>query len=176
MEITVRVLLRDEGYGRLSKSLNFATTSVHVAGDTCPRWRITSLSWIVASLCSRSSVTFFKLVAVCSGCCGSIRMSVGSSAVGGTEVMYAAKTSGTDPSRPVSSKTGRGLAPTVPPNGNTARWISPGPMTRFSVLQCVNVFARVTPVLGPGLVDERPPVALLLVLANGLHRDLHGAG
>ena len=37
------------------------------------------------------------------------------------EVMYAAKTSGTEPSGPVSSKTGRGFAPTVPPNGKFAR-------------------------------------------------------
>src|SRR5437762_12171109 len=131
---------------------------------------------MVASLCSLSSVNCFKFVVECCGCLGSMRMSVGRSDAGTTEVMYAAKTSGTVPSGPVSSKTGRGLAPTDPPNGNDARWISAGPMTRLPVIARVDVLTRVAPVLGPGLIDQCQPSALLLVLCDRLHRDLDGAG
>src|SRR5262249_43003440 len=52
----------------------------------------------------------------------------------------------------------------------------PGPMTWLPVLERVNVLARVAPVLGPGLINKRSPVALVFCLYGGLHRDHHGAG
>src|SRR5262245_27050038 len=138
-----RLITRNRSHGSIHnfrRVRSLASTSAWVWEDKFPRCRTTSDWWMVANLCRPSSESIFRPVLACCGWEGSSTMSVGSSGPGGmTEVMYATKTSGTEPKGPVSSSTGRSFVPTLPPKGKWARWISPGFIFRFPVLEGVNI-------------------------------------
>lgn len=77
------------------------------------------------------------------GVLGSMMRSDASGCVGRTDEMYATKTSGTDPIVPVRSRTGRSFMPGASPNGNRAKWISPGRIHGPAVVQRIDVLAGI---------------------------------
>src|SRR5438270_5701348 len=76
----------------------------------------------VANLCKRNTDVVLRCVDRYSGLFGSKIKSDGRSWAGVTEEMYATRTSGTEPSVPVRSKTGRIFIPGTSPNGNWAKY------------------------------------------------------
>ncbi len=106
---------------------------------------------MVASLCNRSTDAVFRFVERNSGLAGSKTKSEGINAAGKTEEMYATSTSGTGPTGPASTSTGRSFIPAVSPNGKLARQISPGRIYGLAIRQRIKVLPNVAQLVTPSL-------------------------
>src|ERR1035438_1751923 len=118
---------------------------------------------MVASLCSRSTDAVFRFVERNSGLAGSKTKSEGINAVGSTEEIYATSTSGTGPTGPASTSTGRSFIPAVSPNGKPARQISPGCIYGLAIRQSVKVLPHVAQLVTPSLRHVPGPKGTRLV-------------
>ena len=102
--------------------------------------------------------------------------SEGINAAGNTDEMYATRTSGMEPTGPVSTSTGRSFIPAVSPNGKLARQISPGFIYGLAIRQSVKVLSHVAQLVTPSLRQVPGPKGTRLIFIRPDDNQLNTSG